>query len=91
MARAHGFVGQSQWNCLDALWDAESGWSSGATNSSSGAHGIPQAYPGSKMASHGADWRTSPRTQISWGLSYIEDRWGTPCGAYSQFKRANWY
>jgi hypothetical protein len=91
MARQHGFDSWWQWNCLDALWTAESGWSTSATNGSTGAYGIPQAYPGSKMASHGSDWRTSARTQISWGLSYIDDRWGTPCGAYSQFKRAHWY
>jgi hypothetical protein len=74
--------------CLDALWTRESGWNHLARNSSSGAYGIPQAYPGNKMSSHGADWETNPATQIAWGLSYISGRYGTPCGAY-QFSQAN--
>lgn len=76
--------------CLDSLWTKESGWNHLARNGSSGAYGIPQAYPGSKMASHGADWETNPATQIAWGLSYISGRYGTPCNAY-QFSQANGY
>ncbi|MGL5810650.1 MAG: lytic transglycosylase domain-containing protein [Nocardioides sp.] len=80
-----------QFDCLDALYESESGWRVDADNPSSSAYGIPQALPGSKMASEGADWRTNPVTQIRWGLGYIEDRYGTPCAAWS-FKRAhNWY
>ena len=58
---------------------------------SSGAYGIPQALPGSKMASAGSDWRTNPKTQIKWGLGYISGRYGDPCGAWSHFLRKNWY
>src|SRR5699024_5793823 len=74
--------GQDQWQCLDNLWSRESGWNPSAHNSSSGAYGIPQALPGSKMASVGSDWRTNPATQIEWGLNYVEGRYGSPCGAW---------
>ncbi|HQY34477.1 MAG TPA: ubiquitin-like domain-containing protein [Actinotalea sp.] len=77
--------------CLDALWTRESGWRVNAANTSSGAYGIPQALPGSKMASAGADWQTNPATQIAWGLGYITSRYGTPCGAWSSFQAKNWY
>lgn len=80
-----------QFECLTLLWNAESGWNHKASNRSSGAYGIPQALPGSKMASAGSDWRTNPQTQINWGLRYIESRYGTPCGAWSHFKRKHWY
>ena len=60
----------------------ESGWNVYADNPSSSAYGIPQALPGSKMASAGADWATNPVTQIRWGLGYIQDRYGSPCGAW---------
>lgn len=80
-----------QFECLTLLWNAESGWNHLAHNRSSGAYGIPQALPGNKMASAGADWRTNPQTQINWGLSYIESRYGTACGAWSHFKRKHWY
>jgi resuscitation-promoting factor RpfB len=90
MAASRGWTG-SQWAALDKLWSAESGWNTTVGNNSSGAYGIPQALPGSKMASAGSDWRTSARTQISWGLSYIASRWGTPMGAYGNFQRAHWY
>ena len=79
-----------QMPCLDALWTRESGWNHLARNNSSGAYGIPQALPGNKMASHGADWETNPATQIAWGLSYIANRYGTPCGAY-QFSQTHGY
>lgn len=80
-----------QFSCLNKLWENESGWNHRARNPYSGAYGIPQAYPASKMASAGSDWRTNPRTQIRWGLRYIEARYGTPCGAWSFWKRNNWY
>lgn len=90
LAAARGWTG-SQWSCLDSLWQRESGWSHTAQNSSSGAYGIPQALPGSKMASAGADWRTNPATQITWGLDYIAGRYGTPCGAWSHSQSSGWY
>ena len=81
----------SEFACLDALWTRESGWRVNAANSSSGAYGIPQALPGTKMASVGADWQTNPATQITWGLNYISGRYGTPCGAWAAFQVKNWY
>lgn len=89
-AAKHGWTG-SEWECLNTLWTRESNWRHTAHNSSSGAHGIPQALPGSKMGSHGADWATNPATQISWGLSYVKNRYGTPCGAWGHFLQKNWY
>jgi hypothetical protein len=86
---ARGWSGQ--FGCLDALWQRESGWNPQAHNSSSGAFGIPQALPGSKMASAGADWRTNPGTQIRWGLGYIASRYGTPCAAWSHSQATGWY
>ncbi len=84
--------GQSgQFSCLDSLWTKESGWKVSADNPTSSAYGIPQALPGNKMANAGSDWRTNPRTQISWGLSYIADAYGTPCAAWSHSKSHNWY
>ena len=80
-----------QFECLTLLWNAESGWNHRALNRSSGAYGIPQALPASKMSSAGADWKTNPQTQINWGLRYIESQYGTPCGAWSHFKRKHWY
>jgi len=84
-------MGDDQYGCLVALWDRESHWNVYASNSSSGAYGIPQALPGSKMASAGADWATNPATQISWGLGYIDDRYSTPCGAWAHSESAGWY
>jgi hypothetical protein len=72
------------------MWNRESGWRVNAANGS-GAYGIPQALPGSKMAAFGADWQTNPRTQIEWGLSYISGRYGTPCGAWSSWQAQGWY
>lgn len=83
--------GEDQYGCLVALWNRESGWNVYAANKSSGAYGIPQALPGSKMATAGADWQTNPRTQIMWGLSYIAGRYGTPCGAWTSFQSKGWY
>lgn len=90
MVAARGW-GSDQFDCLVNLWERESGWQVDAANPSSGAYGIPQALPGSKMASAGADWRTNPATQIEWGLGYIEERYGDPCGAWSHFLDRNWY
>ncbi|HEU4810704.1 MAG TPA: lytic transglycosylase domain-containing protein [Nocardioides sp.] len=82
---------QDQFSCLDSLYMGESGWRVDADNPSSSAYGIPQALPGSKMASAGADWATNPVTQIRWGLGYIADRYGSPCGALSFKQGHNWY
>lgn len=84
-------LGDDQYNCLVALWDRESHWNVYSSNSSSGAYGIPQALPGSKMASAGADWATNPATQITWGLGYIASRYGDPCGAWTHSEDAGWY
>lgn len=86
-----GFSGSSQYNCLVALWNHESGWNFRAANPYSGAYGIPQSLPGSKMASHGRDWATNSQTQIKWGVSYIKGRYGSPCGAYNSFRIKGWY
>ncbi|WP_336922950.1 hypothetical protein [Aquipuribacter sp. SD81] len=85
-----GFSGD-QWSCLDSLWQKESGWSHTADNPTSSAYGIPQALPGRKMSSHGADWETNPATQIRWGLSYIADVYGSPCAAWQHSQSHNWY
>jgi hypothetical protein len=81
----------AQYDCLVALWQRESHWNHFAMNASSGAYGIPQALPGTKMASAGEDWATNPRTQIVWGLGYIAARYGTPCGAWDHSQAKNWY
>jgi hypothetical protein len=83
--------GADQFGCLDSLWTRESGWNPSADNPSSSAYGIPQALPGSKMASAGADWATNPATQIKWGLGYIQDRYGSPCGAWAHSESAGFY
>ncbi|MFI6423489.1 ubiquitin-like domain-containing protein [Promicromonospora sp. NPDC050880] len=90
MAAARGWTG-SEWTCLDLLWERESGWNYQAANPSSGAYGIPQALPGSKMGTAGSDWATNPATQIEWGLGYIADRYGTPCGAWGHSESVGWY
>ena len=89
MAARYGW-GDDQFGCLVALWNRESGWNVTA-GSPGGAYGIPQALPGSKMASAGADWQTSAATQISWGLGYVAGRYGTACGAWAHFQANNWY
>jgi hypothetical protein len=81
----------SQFSCLDSLWNEESGWNVYATNPSSGAYGIPQALPGSKMASAGPDWQTDAATQIRWGLTYIQSLYGSPCGAWAHEEADGWY
>jgi hypothetical protein len=82
---------QDQFGCLDLLWTRESNWNPLAHNSSSGAHGIPQSLPGSKMATVGADWYSNPVTQITWGLGYIQDRYGSPCSAWGHSQASGWY
>lgn len=82
---------KSQFDPLDKLWMKESGWNPNAKNPSSGAYGIPQALPGSKMASAGADWQTNPNTQIDWGLGYIRARYGSPAKAWAHSQQTNWY
>jgi hypothetical protein len=81
----------SQMSCLVSLWNQESGWNVTASNPSSGAYGIPQALPGSKMASAGPDWQTDATTQIRWGLGYIKADYGSPCGAWSHEEADGWY
>jgi uncharacterized protein YabE (DUF348 family) len=90
LAAARGWTG-SQWTCLDNLFQRESGWNPHAMNPSSGAYGIPQALPGSKMGTVAGDWRTNPATQITWGLNYIASVYGTPCGAWGHSQATNWY
>ena len=82
MVAARGWS-NSDFSCLVTMWDHESGWRVNATNPYTGAYGIPQALPGSKMATVGADWQTNPATQITWGLNYIQGRYGTPCNAWA--------
>lgn len=81
----------AEFACLVALWNKESGWRVNAYNAGSGAYGIPQSLPGSKMATAGADWETNPATQISWGLGYIGGRYGSPCGAWGHSQSVGWY
>lgn len=80
-----------QYSCLVTLWNKESRWNHKAKNRYSGAYGIPQSLPGNKMRSAGKDWKTNPATQIKWGLSYIKQRYKTPCGALSAHARKGWY
>ena len=88
-ASEHGWGGD-QFSCLNSLWNKESGWNYKAYNPS-GATGIPQALPGSKMASFGTDWATNATTQIRWGLDYISRAYGTPCAAWGHSQSVNWY
>jgi hypothetical protein len=81
----------SQFSCLEPLWEHESGWEVTAENPSSGAYGIPQALSGSLMASAGPDWQTDAATQIRWGLTYIQGRYGSPCGAWAHEEADGWY
>jgi hypothetical protein len=84
-------MGDDQFSCLVSLWNKESHWSTTAGNPVSGAYGIPQALPGSKMASAGPDWQTDATTQITWGLGYIDGRYGSPCAAWAHSEASNWY
>jgi hypothetical protein len=90
MVADRGWPG-TEYDCLYSLWARESGWRYNAYNASSGAYGIPQSLPGSKMASAGADWETNPATQIVWGLGYITGRYSTPCGAWAHSEDEGWY
>ena len=83
--------GEDQFTCLNRLWTRESHWNYRARNKKSGAHGIPQALPASRMDVVSTDWRTNPVTQIRWGLRYIEARYDSPCGAWAKFKRSRYY
>lgn len=83
--------GSSDGFCLIWLWNRESGWRTNAYNASSGAYGIPQSLPGSKMANYAADWRTNYETQIMWGLIYITGRYGSPCAAWAHSESVGWY
>jgi hypothetical protein len=83
--------GLDQYSCLESLWTRESQWRTLATNPSSGAYGIPQAWPGSKMAAEGPDWMTNHETQIRWGVKYIAARYDDPCGAWAHSEKHNWY
>lgn len=82
---------ENEFSCLVSLWGHESGWRVNAGNVSSGAYGIPQALPGSKMASAGEDWLSNPATQIVWGLGYVSGRYGTPCSALASWQNNGWY
>ncbi|CAL9569065.1 hypothetical protein SUDANB176_04801 [Streptomyces sp. enrichment culture] len=88
---ARQMVPADQFQCFSNIVDHESSWNYRATNPSSGAYGLVQALPGSKMASAGADWQTNPATQIKWGLNYMNDRYGSPCGAWSFWQANHWY
>ncbi|MYS94168.1 MULTISPECIES: transglycosylase SLT domain-containing protein [Streptomyces] len=90
-AMARQLVPAGQFQCFSNIVDHESDWNYKAVNPSSGAYGMFQALPGSKMSSVGADWRTNPATQIKWGLNYMNDRYGSPCDAWSFWQANNWY
>lgn len=93
---AESKVSPSQWVCLDELWQRESSWQTRRTpwltvNRSSGAYGIPQALPASKMSAVSKDWRFNAKTQIDWGLSYIKERYGNACNALNHHDKKGWY
>lgn len=90
MMASFGFDPKTEFGCLDDIWTRESSWNYRAQNAS-GAYGIPQALPGSKMASAGADWQTNPATQIRWGLGYIRSTYRTPCDAWAFWQAHGWY
>jgi hypothetical protein len=91
-AIAHRMIpDDAQYNAFSRIVEHESGWNVTATNSSSGAYGLVQALPGSKMASAGSDWKTNPATQIKWGLNYMNSRYGSPTGAWAFWQANGWY
>jgi len=90
-AIARQMMAGDQFQCFSNIVDHESGWNYKATNAGSGAYGLVQALPGSKMSSAGSDWQTNPATQIKWGLNYMNDRYGSPCGAWSFWQANSWY
>jgi Transglycosylase SLT domain len=87
---SYGWSPSTYFSCLNNIWTRESGWNYRAENAS-GAYGIPQALPASKMASAGADYLTNPKTQIIWGLGYIQGRYGNPCSAWSYWEAHGYY
>ncbi|WP_406285818.1 transglycosylase SLT domain-containing protein [Embleya sp. NBC_00896] len=90
-AIAQSMMSAGQYTCFSNIVERESGWRVNATNPSSGAYGLVQALPGTKMATAGADWKTNPATQIKWGLNYMNQRYGSPCGAWSFWQSHHWY
>ncbi|MFD7240434.1 aggregation-promoting factor C-terminal-like domain-containing protein [Streptomyces massasporeus] len=90
-AMARQLVPSGQFQCFSNIVDHESDWNYKAVNPSSGAYGMFQALPGSKMSSVGADWQTNPATQIKWGLNYMNDRYGSPCEAWTFWQANHWY
>nr|WP_181808153.1 transglycosylase SLT domain-containing protein [Streptomyces shenzhenensis] len=90
-AMAQQMVASGQFQCFSNIVDHESSWNYQAVNASSGAYGLFQALPGSKMSSAGADWQTNPATQIKWGLNYMNSRYGSPCQAWSFWQANHWY
>ena len=88
---ASSMVPSGQFQCFSNIVDHESSWNYQAVNASSGAYGLFQALPGSKMSSVGADWQTNPATQIKWGLNYMDSRYGSPCEAWSFWQANHWY
>ncbi|WP_199862496.1 transglycosylase SLT domain-containing protein [Streptomyces sp. Root431] len=90
-AMARQMIPASQFQCFSNIVNHESTWNYRAVNPSSGAYGLVQALPGSKMSSAGADWQTNPATQIKWGLNYMDSRYGSPCGAWSFWQANRWY
>ncbi|AEN12117.1 MULTISPECIES: hypothetical protein [unclassified Streptomyces] len=90
-AMARQMIPADQFQCFSNIVNHESSWNYRASNPSSGAYGLVQALPGSKMSSAGADWQSNPATQIKWGLSYMDGRYGSPCGAWSFWQANSWY
>ncbi|MER6687226.1 lytic transglycosylase domain-containing protein [Streptomyces olivaceoviridis] len=90
-AMARQMVSGSQFQCFSNIVDHESSWNYRAVNASSGAYGLFQALPGSKMSSVGADWQTNPATQIKWGLNYMNTSYGSPCQAWTFWQANHWY
>ncbi|MGW5274676.1 aggregation-promoting factor C-terminal-like domain-containing protein [Streptomyces sp. NPDC004044] len=89
---ARAMIGnEAQFQCFSNIVSHESGWNPSATNASSGAYGLVQALPGSKMASAGADWKTNPSTQIKRGVDYMNSRYGSPCAAWTFWQANHWY
>ncbi|MGW0463901.1 aggregation-promoting factor C-terminal-like domain-containing protein [Streptomyces sp. NPDC003027] len=88
---AKQIVPASQYQAFSKIVSHESGWNHTATNSSSGAYGLVQALPATKMASAGSDWKTNPATQIKWGLNYMNERYGSPNAAWAFWQANGWY
>lgn len=88
---AKSMVPAAQWNSFNSIISHESGWNHTATNASSGAYGLAQALPGSKMAAAGSDWKSNPETQIKWALNYMNSRYGSPNAAWSFWQTHHWY